>query len=97
MIFSVDEGVLTGRQGVITLTYSSFEFDKILEYSVQEEDEITRLWKGFYGGGPRMSVTTFEEVMRSIAYIYIATHSSTADIGAKLYGGYNWYLEIYTR
>lgn len=97
MIFSVDEGSLTAKQGIITLEYSAFEFGKILEDSVQEEDEITRLWKGFYGGAPRESVATFEEFLRGLGYIYIATHSTTAEIGAKIYGAYDWSLEIYTK
>jgi len=97
MIFSVDEGSLTAKQGIITLEYSAFEFGKILEDSVQEEDEITRLWKGFYGGAPRESVATFEEFLRGLGYIYIATHSTTAEIGAKIYGAYDWTLEIYTK
>ena len=97
MIFSADEGTLTAKQGIITLEYSAFEFGKILEDSVQEEDEITRLWKGFYGGAPRESVATFEEFLRGLGYVYIATHSTTAEIGAKIYGAYDWTLEIYTK
>ena len=97
MIFSVEEGTLTAKQGIITLEYSAFEFNKILQDSVQEEDEITRLWKGFYGGAPRESVATFEEFLRGLGYVYIATHSTTAEIGAKIYGAYDWTLEIYTK